>query len=232
MVSFTTLLAACTALASSALAFPLDANMTGFPLEELMRRQSTPSGTGRHNGYYYSWWTDGASPVTYTNEGGGAYSVNWRSGGNFVGGKGWNPGGARSVSYSGTFSPVNNGNSYLCVYGWMQNPLVEYYVLDNYGEYNPGSQATRKGQVQSDGGTYDLYQSTRYNAPSIEGTKTFNQYWAIRTQKRTGGTITMGNFLNAWRNAGMPLGNHNYMIVATEGYRSAGSARISVNSPA
>ena len=47
----------------------------------------------------YSWWSDGGSPVTYTNGPGGSYSVNWQSGGNFVGGKGWNPGSARYVLF-------------------------------------------------------------------------------------------------------------------------------------
>jgi endo-1,4-beta-xylanase len=59
------------------------------------RQQGTPSSTGQHGGYYYSWWTDGASPVTYENLDGGGYRVNWQSGGNFVGGKGWNPGNAQ-----------------------------------------------------------------------------------------------------------------------------------------
>ena len=62
---------------------------------ELVARQSTPSSTGTHNGYYYSFWTDGGSPVTYNNLEGGSYSVSWSSGGNFVGGKGWNPGGRK-----------------------------------------------------------------------------------------------------------------------------------------
>lgn len=83
MVSFTYLLSLFAA--SAVLAAP----------GELVPRQSTPSGTGTHNGYYYSWWTDGGSQVSYTNGAGGSYSVNWASGGNFVGGKGWNPGGAK-----------------------------------------------------------------------------------------------------------------------------------------
>ena len=95
MVLFTSLLGACVAITG---VFAAPANITdgeGDTFFELLRRQSTPSGTGRHNGYYYSWWTDGASPVTYTNGAGGSYSVEWQSGGNFVGGKGWNPGGPR-----------------------------------------------------------------------------------------------------------------------------------------
>ena len=68
---------------------------------------------------------DGGSQVTYTNGAAGSYSVKWGSGGNFVGGKGWATGAARNINYKGTYQP--NGNSYLTVYGWTTNPLIEYY---------------------------------------------------------------------------------------------------------
>ncbi|GJC91207.1 endo-1,4-betaxylanase [Colletotrichum higginsianum] len=156
-------------------------------------------------------------------------SVTWQSGGNFVGGKGWKTGGARTIKYSGTFAPANNGNAYLTVYGWTRSPLIEYYIVENHGSYNPGSAGTLKGQVTVDGSVYKLYQATRTNAPSIDGTKTFQQFWAVRENKRSTGSVNTQTFFDAWKKAGMNLGTHDYMIMATEGYKSAGTASITVS---
>jgi len=194
---------------------------------ELVARQSlTTSQTGTNGGYYYSFYTDGGAAVTYTNENAGEYKVQWNGNGNFVAGKGWNPGGPMSVKYSGSWVP--DGNAYLSVYGWSTSPLVEYYIMDAFGTYNPGSAAKLMGSVTSDGGTYDIYLNQRVNEPSIIGTATFNQYLSIRTANRIGGTVTTGNHFNAWKALGLDLGTFNYMIVATEGYDSSGSSDITV----
>lgn len=214
---------------------------------EVLDVRSTPSSQGTNNGYFYSFWTgmffvtfylnssfhinmclDGAGEVTYTNGNGGSYSVSWSgNNGNFVGGKGWNPGSARTITYSGSYNP--NGNSYLAVYGWTRSPLIEYYIVESFGSWNPSSGATKKGEVTSDGGTYDILLSTRVQKPSIDGTQTFDQFWSVRRDKRSSGTVNTATHFNAWSNAGLKLGtSHNYQIVAVEGYFSSGSASITV----
>ncbi|KAL2152762.1 hypothetical protein VTH82DRAFT_5947 [Thermothelomyces myriococcoides] len=220
MVSLSSLFVAAYA-AAVAVAAPSEA--------ALQKRQTyTSSQTGWHDGYYFSFWTDGGGNVRYTNEAGGRYSVTWSgNNGNWVGGKGWNPGAARNISYTGQYNP--NGNSYLAVYGWTRNPLIEYYIVENFGTYDPSTGAQQLGSITVDGSTYRILKTTRINQPSIEGTRTFDQFWSVRTNKRSSGSVNVKAHFDAWAQLGLRLGTHDYQIMATEGYFSSGSATITVS---
>jgi len=221
MVSFTSLLVGVSAITVvSAAPAPAD-----LPFSLMSR--SVPVGTGTSNGFFYSWWTDGSGAGDYENKAAGEYSLTWSGNGNLVGGKGWQPGLVHNITYNGTFNCPGNG--YLSVYGWTKNPLVEYYITDSFGTYDPSSAASKKGTVTSDGGTYTILETTRTNEPSIVGTSTFQQYWSVRQSHRTSGTVTLANHFNAWAALGMKLGTFDYQIVATEGYHSTGSSDITVS---
>jgi hypothetical protein len=160
----------------------------------------TSNGEGTYDGYFYSFWKDnGDAQMTLYN--GGRYTSQWTNSNNWVGGLGWNPGNSsRTVSYSGSYNA--SGTSYLALYGWTRNPLIEYYVVENWINYNPSSGATSYGSVTSDGSSYALGRSQRVNQPSIDGTATFYQYWSVRNNKRSSGTITFSNHTSAWSGAG------------------------------
>jgi len=215
MVSFTTIFTALAA-ATAAVASPLELALRGIQ-----------PGTGTHDGYFFSYWTDNQGSVDYNNGPRGSYRVSWRNVGNWVGGKGWNPGPSKKIAYNGTWNNYNV-NSYLALYGWTTNPLVEYYIVEAYGSYNPSAGTTKFRTLETDGGTYDVYRTRRVNQPSIQGTATFDQYWSVRQAKRVGGNITVQNHFDAWTSSGLRLGSWNYMIMATEGYGSSGSAEIEV----
>ena len=116
------------------------------------------------------------------------------------------------------------------MYGCTTSPLIEYYIVESFGTYNPSTGAAKKGSVVSDGGTYDIYETTRTNEPSIQGTATFQQYWSVRTEQRTTGAVTMQRHYDEWAKVGLRLGYHDYMILATEGYTSGSTTSSGTSS--
>src|SRR5688500_2763901 len=99
MVGLFSLLLAATAVVGGLAAPTPDSSI-------LPRQQSVPPNSrGFHDGFYYFWWSDGGSPATYKNLMGGSYSLEWKTGGNLLGGKGWENG--TETRYGSLFNPCS-----------------------------------------------------------------------------------------------------------------------------
>lgn len=163
---------------------------------------------------YSQSWTNGVGTVNYQNLTGGHYKVSWSNCGNFVAGKGYNPSGSRTMTWSGSAS----GAQYFGVYGWLMGPLVEYYIGRGGG--------TSKGSYSTSKGTYTLYTKS-VTGPSIQGNTTFTQY---NCSGSNSSGINLAEHFAGWQKLGQPVGGTNYCIVATEGWGgSSGSADVTVN---
>ncbi len=186
--------------------------------------------TGYEGNYAYELWKD-YGDTSMTLKGNGLFECWWENIGNVLFRKGvkwdctktYSQLGNITVSYGVDYQP--NGNSYLCVYGWCRNPLVEYYIVDCWGTWRPPG-ATSKGTITVDGGTYDVYETTRVNQPSIDGNTTFQQYWSVRQSKRTSGTISVTEHFKAWERMGMKMGKMYEAAFNVEGYQSSGWADV------
>lgn len=197
-------------------------------------REVCSNGTGKHDGFFYTFWKDGGEAcMTLGPRGRYAIDYDLSGGRNLVVGKGWRTGSpTRTVGYRADRFDAGS-NSYLALYGWSVDPLIEYYVVDSWGASfkPPGEGAAVLGTVTTDGGTYEIYRTTRVEKPSIRGTQTFDQFWSVRSERRPSGTdttITLANHIAAWRALGMELGTMNYQVMATEGFGSSGGSDITV----
>ncbi|MBK8806987.1 MAG: glycoside hydrolase family 11 protein [Bacteroidales bacterium] len=181
-----------------------------------------------HEGWFYYFWREDSQGIASMTLGeDGNYSTIWSNASNFIAGKGWAQGRIdRNVCFSGTFN--GGSNAYLALYGWTRNQLVEYYVIENYGTWIPLSNSTDveyKGTFTCDGGTYKIYRKQKVNF----GINPVMQYWSVRTQKRSSGTITFSKHVEEWEKYGMYLGSTmDYQLMITEGYQSSGNSNITV----
>jgi hypothetical protein len=198
---------------------------------------SIPTGGTRYNvpasgpaaGLQYSVWsnTGTGNITTYSTP---AFSASWSGSGDFLASLGLKWNGTQTYDALGTitaqFSDKKTGSaggySYIGVYGWSQNPCIEFYIIDDsYGAlpFNPGSGSTNMGTAVIDGGTYNLYThptsgtggSLCTSAPS-----SWTQFYSIRQTARTCGQISITSHFNAWAGKNMILGAMLEAVVQVE----------------
>ncbi|KAL6631862.1 concanavalin A-like lectin/glucanase, partial [Neocallimastix californiae] len=122
---------------------------------------------------------------------------------------------------------ANVDYSFVGVYGWTRQPLVEYYIVDNWlSQYRPADWVgdTKFGDFVIDGAEYTVYKNTR-TGPSIDGDTTFTQYFSIRKEARDCGTIDISAHFAQWEKLGMKLGvMHEAKVLGEAGSNNGGTS--------
>ena len=193
-------------------------NVSGGQKIEFNGRNQQTGNT--QSGYSYELWRNGGgsgSITIYNQE--AAFKAEWNNAGDYLGrvGKSWgnkpsvdNLGGNLVVNYQFTKSGDDGGSySYVGIYGWMDNPQIEYYIVDDWlhDRGTPGgSYIGRKvGTIKVDGEDYAVWTGTR-TGESKWGNSTFTQIFSIRQSRRQCGTIHISEHFRQWKNLGLNLG--------------------------
>lgn len=190
----------------------------------------TSNQTGIHEGYYYEYWKDSGNGTMTLNS--SAFSCEWdninkiafRKGFKTKNPKFYNTLGYISMNYSCIYQP--NGDSILAVHGWLIDPLVEFYIVESYGILKPVQNIALNFTYSIDGATYEFYETTATRQTSQNKTETYKQYWSIRTQKRTKGTISISEHFKAWNAKDMIVSEVAEVCLSVEGNKSSGKADV------
>lgn len=172
------------------------------------------------NGYHAEIWKavlSGDGEITcFGGDADCAFKASWYNCGDFLAHVGYYDGSAAkkytelgriSAEYCYTKKGTAGNYSYIGIYGWTKTPLLEYYIVDDYFEGSSLLPTARVGTYTLDGDTYGLYKVQRYNAPSIIGTATFSQVFAVRGTKRQCGHVSVSEHFKKWEEFGIKLGS-------------------------
>jgi len=154
--------------------------------------------------------------------GGGAFKAEWNNNDDYLGrvGYSWGNNGAKWNTYTNLcadFNYTRSGNgtggnySYIGIYGWTLNPVMEWYIIDDWfgsGQLGPatvcGNNCSSLGTVEADGGTYDVFTNTRPAGSGCVGCngQAFPQIFSIRrnmgSNRRQCGTYSITKHFEAW----------------------------------
>ncbi|MEE0084983.1 MAG: glycoside hydrolase family 11 protein, partial [Paludibacteraceae bacterium] len=173
------------------------------------------------NGYHVEMWREinKGSMTIFGDSADCAFKANWDNSGDFLAQVGYiDVPATKEYTDLGEIYAVynysktgNGGNySYIGIYGWTKNPLIEYYIVDD--SFTPNGSGMfwgteEIGTYTVNGVKYTLKVGKRVNAPCIEGSADFQQIFAVRSSYHTCGTINVTEHFKNWENLGIKMGN-------------------------
>ena len=191
---------------------------------------SSVTGYIGNSGYHYEiWYQGGNNSMTYYND--GTFSAQWNGSSDFLARVGFKYNSDKTYDQIGYLTAdykfTKSGSasySYIGIYGWTKNPLVEYYIVDDwFTKPSTSYLGTKKGEIEVDGDIYDIYTYTRVQQPSIEGTSTFPQYFSVRRTARQCGHIDITAHFKKWEELGLQMGKlYEAKVLAEAGGNATG----------
>ena len=177
------------------------------------------------------WYQGGNNSVTYYDN--GTFKASWNGTNNYIMGLGYfydkdsdvDP---ADMQYDCYFKHSKSGSagsySYIGIHGWTMDPLVEFYIVDDWYT-KPGANllGQRKGEFTVDGDKYEIYQNQRIAQPSIDGTQSFHQYFSVRTSARQSGHIDVSAHFKKFESLGMRMGKMYEVMYYIEAGGGSGS---------
>jgi endo-1,4-beta-xylanase len=179
---------------------------------------------GNVGGQDWFLWYNGAGNgcMTTFDTPSGAFSSQWNSPGDFLARLGFwfdetqthEELGEIGADLKFTRQGSGGGFSYIGIYGWTVDPLVEFYIVeDAFGgpprTFGPTQPPPAQGNATfaADGGQYQVRVNRRINEPAITGQNgDFDQIFSIRQSARTCGHVSISEHFRQWENRGLNLG--------------------------
>ena len=195
------------------------------------QNNSSVTGNVGSSPYHYEiWYQGGNNSMTYYDN--GTYKASWSNTGDFLARVGFRYDEKQTYEQVGPIDAYFNwkkqgsagGYNYIGIYGWTVDPLVEYYIVDDWFS-KPGANllGQRKGEFEVDGAKYEIWQNTRVQQPSIKGTSTFPQFFSVRSNSRSCGHIDITAHFKKWESLGMRMGKMYEAKVLVEAGGGTGS---------
>jgi glycosyl hydrolase family 11 len=195
---------------------------------------------------WFLWYSGGSGCITPHDNLAGAFTAQWNNPGDFLARIGFwfdetetfDEIGEIGADMSFTRQGSAGGYSFIGIYGWTTDPLVEYYIVEDSFGNGPAQpfNTQQRGSFNMDGAQYNIYVGDRVNQPAITGTANFTQVLSVRQTPRQCGHVSISEHYRQWQRMGINLGQAKEAKILVEAGGGNGSitfthANVSITPP-
>jgi len=195
---------------------------------------------------WFLWYTGGSGCMTSYDNLAGAFTAQWNNPGDFLARIGYwfdetqtfDQIGEIGADMQFTRQGSAGGYSFIGIYGWTLDPLVEYYIVEDSFGNGPAQpfNTQQRGSFNMDGAQYNIYVGDRVNQPAITGTANFTQVLSVRQSPRQCGHVSISEHYRQWQRMGINLGKAKETKILVEAGGGNGSitfthANVTVTPP-